>query len=162
MRVLQGRSSSAWAGRARSRGRARRGDDRDLGAPRRCGLPARSSTDNVFGDGAAARRREDIPLLVGHFLAKAGRKLGKSFEGVSPAFLERATSYGWPGNVRELENVVERGAILSRGSLLDATEPFGAAAALPRPEVPAQAPAAGTLEDVERGPAARCSRSCAG
>ena len=35
-------------------------------------------------------RREDIPLLVGHFLAKAGRKLGKPFAGVAPAFLERA------------------------------------------------------------------------
>jgi hypothetical protein len=42
---------------------------------------------------ALPERREDIPLLVGHFLAKAARKLGESFEGVAPAFLERATSY---------------------------------------------------------------------
>ena len=104
---------------------------------------------------ALRERREDIPLLVGHFLAKAARKLGKSFEGVAPAFLERATSYDWPGNVRELENVVERAAILARGPVLEATEHFGAAGApAPRrrgPDAPAPAPvAAGTLEDVER------------
>ena len=96
-------------------------------------------------------RREDIPLLVGHFLAKSARKLGKTFEGVAPAFLERATSYDWPGNVRELENVVERAAILvarrgARGDrALRRTGRAGAARWRRR-----QAPAAGTLEDVER------------
>jgi DNA-binding NtrC family response regulator len=96
-------------------------------------------------------RREDIALLVGHFLAKAARKLGKSFDGASPAFLERATAYDWPGNVRELENVVERAAILSRGSVLDSMEPFGPPAAPARTGTPAPAPvSAGTLEDVER------------
>jgi formate hydrogenlyase transcriptional activator len=100
---------------------------------------------------ALRERREDIALLVGHFLAKAARKLGKSFDGVSPAFLERATGYDWPGNVRELENVVERAAILSRGSVLDSMEPFGAAAAPPRSGAPVPARVAvGTLEDVER------------
>jgi DNA-binding NtrC family response regulator len=102
---------------------------------------------------ALRERREDIPPLVAHFLAKSARKLGRSFDGVSPAFLERAMAYDWPGNVRELENVVERAAILSRGPLLDALEPFGATA---RPEAPAHAdarpgvPAPGSLEDVER------------
>ncbi len=101
---------------------------------------------------ALRERREDIPLLVGHFLAKAARKLGKSFEGVAPAFLERATSYDWPGNMRELENVVERAAILARGPVLEATEPFGgpAASAAPARSEPPAPVAAGTLEDVER------------
>jgi DNA-binding NtrC family response regulator len=100
-------------------------------------------------------RREDVPLLVAHFLAKAARKLGRSFDGVAPAFVERATAYDWPGNVRELENLVERAAILSRGPLLDALEPFGAGAApaLAQPSaataLPPAAPA-GTLQDVER------------
>jgi DNA-binding NtrC family response regulator len=103
---------------------------------------------------ALRERREDIPLLVAHFFAKSARKLGRTFDGVSPLFLERAMAYDWPGNVRELENVVERAAILSRGPLVDALEPFGAAAA--RPEAPVHAdaragvPAAGSLEDVER------------
>jgi DNA-binding NtrC family response regulator len=100
---------------------------------------------------ALRERREDIPLLVGHFLAKAARKLGKPFEGVASAFLERATSYDWPGNVRELENVVERAAILARGPLLESMAPFGAPATPARSDAPAPVPvAAGTLEDVER------------
>jgi DNA-binding NtrC family response regulator len=97
-------------------------------------------------------RREDIPLLVSCFLGKAARKLGKSFDGVAPAFMERAMSYDWPGNVRELENVVERAAILARGPLLESLEPFGAQTATParseaRPAVPV---ASAALEDVER------------
>jgi DNA-binding NtrC family response regulator len=101
---------------------------------------------------ALRERREDIPPLITHFLAKTARKLGRSFEGVAPSFLERALGYDWPGNVRELENVVERAAILSRGSMLDAKEPFGAPAAPApaRPDAPAPAVVSGTLEDVER------------
>jgi DNA-binding NtrC family response regulator len=95
-------------------------------------------------------RREDVPPLVTHFLARSARKLGKSFEGVSSGFLERAMAYAWPGNVRELENAVERAAILSRGPLLDALEPFAPAGASPRAEAPAAVAPAGTLEDVER------------
>jgi transcriptional regulator with GAF, ATPase, and Fis domain len=100
---------------------------------------------------ALRERRQDIPLLIGHFVAKAARKLGKPFDGVAPAFLERATAYDWPGNVRELENVVERAAILARGPLLESLEPFGAPAPSARSEPPATPPAAtGTLEEVER------------
>jgi transcriptional regulator with GAF, ATPase, and Fis domain len=101
---------------------------------------------------ALRERREDIPLLVAHFLAKAARKLGKSFDGVSPLFLERATAYDWPGNVRELENVVERAAILARGPVLESVEPFGTQAPVAaRPEARPSSPAPSTtLEDVER------------
>ena len=80
-------------------------------------------------------RAADIPALVERFMAKAARKLGKSFEAVAPAFLDRAMAYDWPGNVRELENVVERAAILSRGSMLEALEPLGA-----KPSAPAGVP----------------------
>jgi DNA-binding NtrC family response regulator len=99
---------------------------------------------------ALRERREDIPLLVAHFLGKAARKLGKVLDGVAPAFLERATSYDWPGNVRELENVVERAAILARGPALESFEPGGAPTAAARPDSPSRAPVAGTLEEVER------------
>ena len=99
---------------------------------------------------ALRERREDIAPLVAHFLAKSARKLGRSFEGVSPAFLDRAVAYDWPGNIRELENVVERAAILSRGTLLDALEPFGAPAPPARTDAPAPVALTGTLEDVER------------
>ena len=95
-------------------------------------------------------RREDIAPLVAHFLARSARKLGKPFEGVSPTFLERAMAYAWPGNVRELENVVERAAILARGPVLEALEPFEPAAARVRAEMGPPATPDGTLEDVER------------
>jgi DNA-binding NtrC family response regulator len=95
-------------------------------------------------------RREDIAPLVAHFLAKSARKLGKPFEGVSPAFLESALAYAWPGNVRELENAVERAAILSRGPLLEALEPFAATGAPLRAAAPATVAPSGTLEDIER------------
>jgi len=104
---------------------------------------------------ALRERREDIPLLVAHFLAKCERKLGRAFEGVAPAFLDSAMAYDWPGNVRELENAVERAAILSRGSQLDPVESF--ATATPRPGTEARVPSTqrgtafdGTLEDLER------------
>jgi two-component system response regulator HydG len=63
-------------------------------------------------------RREDIPLLIDHFLglycAKNGRPRLKPTRGA----LERLHDYGWPGNVRELENVIERGVVLCRGDAL--------------------------------------------
>jgi DNA-binding NtrC family response regulator len=129
--------------------------NRDLGARAAAGefRPDLYYRLNVFPVTVPAlrERREDIPLLVAHFLAKAARKLGRSFEGVAPAFLERAAAYDWPGNVRELENVVERAAILARGPVLESFEPFGAPASAAAPEVrPAAPTASGTLEDVER------------
>jgi transcriptional regulator with GAF, ATPase, and Fis domain len=97
-------------------------------------------------------RRADIPALVERFLAKSARKLGKRLEGAAPAFLEQAMSYDWPGNVRELENAVERGAILSRGPLLQALEPPPGAstATRDRAAVGVLAPAVKPLQDAER------------
>jgi DNA-binding NtrC family response regulator len=63
-------------------------------------------------------RREDIPLLVDHIL-KALRKRGLNrVRAVSPEAMRRLMEYPWPGNVRELENVLERGAVCSRGAVL--------------------------------------------
>ncbi len=52
-------------------------------------------------------RREDIVLLLDHFLGKYARKTGKRITGVEEALVERFRTYDWPGNVRELENTVE-------------------------------------------------------
>lgn len=60
-------------------------------------------------------RREDIPLLVDHFLALYAAKNGRSRLTVARPVLERFLDYAWPGNVRELENVVERAVVLARG-----------------------------------------------
>ncbi|MEJ2368926.1 MAG: sigma-54 dependent transcriptional regulator [Acidobacteriota bacterium] len=58
-------------------------------------------------------RREDIPLLVGHFLEKYSRVLKKEPPGLSPQAMSALESYQWPGNIRELENVIERGVALA-------------------------------------------------
>jgi formate hydrogenlyase transcriptional activator len=94
-------------------------------------------------------RPEDVPLLVRHFIARIARTLGKRFDGVDPDFLEQAASYDWPGNVRELENVVERAAILSRGSRLELAEPLCSLNAHTH-SIAVEPASRGTLEDMER------------
>lgn len=64
-------------------------------------------------------RREDIPLLVRHFVQKYTATLGKTIDTVPLATLTRLQAYSWPGNVRELQHVIERAVIVSRGSTLE-------------------------------------------
>jgi transcriptional regulator with GAF, ATPase, and Fis domain len=58
-------------------------------------------------------RREDIPLLIHHYVGKLARELSKSIEGTTAEFMEKLAEYHWPGNVRELEKVVKRAIILA-------------------------------------------------
>ncbi len=67
-------------------------------------------------------RRDDIPLLVDHFVSRARETLGKGLRGVADDALTRLTGYAWPGNVRELENVIERAVILAQGDRLTTTD----------------------------------------
>lgn len=67
-------------------------------------------------------RKEDIPLLAHHFLKIHSKILGKKIESIPKQEMKRLMQYHWPGNVRELENVIERGAILSRGPLFIISE----------------------------------------
>src|SRR5206468_11308432 len=60
-------------------------------------------------------RKDDIPLLVSHFLDKYGQENRKQGLEVAPEALDLLTEYDWPGNVRELENVVERAVVLCSG-----------------------------------------------
>jgi two-component system response regulator PilR (NtrC family) len=64
---------------------------------------------------ALRERREDIPLLVHHFLLKYGEENGKTGLEILPEALDLLADYEWPGNVRELENVIERAVVLSPG-----------------------------------------------
>ena len=64
-------------------------------------------------------RREDIPLLAGHFLARAARRMGKDVTGFSPQALEILMSRNWPGNARELENAIQRAVAFSRGLIIE-------------------------------------------
>ena len=63
-------------------------------------------------------RRDDIPLLVEHFVRKHAQRAGKRIDRVEPAFLESLAGYDWPGNVRELENAIERAVVLSTTGIL--------------------------------------------
>ncbi len=64
-------------------------------------------------------RREDIPLLIEHFVAKFNRLQGKDVMGVSDEVLARLMEYDYPGNVRELENLIEHAFVLCRGGLIE-------------------------------------------
>jgi two-component system, NtrC family, response regulator PilR len=64
-------------------------------------------------------RREDIPLLVAHFIAKLSREVGRPVRGVTPEALAVLEQYHWPGNIRELENVVERAIVLGSSEVLE-------------------------------------------
>jgi len=99
-------------------------------------------------------RREDIPLLVDHVL-KSLRKRGLDrVRAVSPEAMRCLMAYPWPGNVRELENVLERGAVCSRGAVLgmediaDEVREHGRA----RPKVPPAASSADLLAAREGAP----------
>ena len=61
-------------------------------------------------------RKEDIPLLVEHFLVKYRHAAGAIPTTISEEALQKLVAYDWPGNVRELENAIERAVVLSRGN----------------------------------------------
>jgi two-component system response regulator PilR (NtrC family) len=61
------------------------------------------------------RRREDIPLLVAHFLDKYAEENKRRVRDVTPDAMRLLMDYSWPGNVRELENTIERGVVLCTG-----------------------------------------------
>jgi two-component system response regulator PilR (NtrC family) len=60
-------------------------------------------------------RREDVPLLVAHFVEKYAGEVGRAVPRLTDAALEKLVEYEYPGNVRELENVIERAVALARG-----------------------------------------------
>ncbi len=65
-------------------------------------------------------RREDIPVLVDHFLHLFNRKFGKNIKGVERRGMELLAAHDWPGNIRELKNIMERLVILSDGEYIPA------------------------------------------
>jgi formate hydrogenlyase transcriptional activator len=63
-------------------------------------------------------RREDIPILVWHFIKKYSQRMNKRIETVREDDMATMIQYSWPGNVRELQNIIERSVILSAGTVL--------------------------------------------
>ncbi len=86
---------------------------------------------------ALRHRREDVPLLIDHFLAQAKARHPQSpVERLSKEAMSRLLDHEWPGNVRELAHVVERVVLLGRGAEVQASELPASVTAAPPPELP--------------------------
>ena len=90
-------------------------------------------------------RRDDIPLLVKHFVDKFAGRIGKKIDQISKRSMERLIDYHWPGNIRELENVIERAVILNHGPILEIEDQLEG-----RPVRPPQPDRAPTLKEHEQ------------
>ena len=90
------------------------------------------------------KRRQDIGLLVQHFVKVFSRRMGKEIEYISEETMDAFTSYSWPGNIRELQNVIERAVILSDDGVLP--NPLSPARTKPNISLPVRT----TLRDSER------------
>jgi DNA-binding NtrC family response regulator len=71
-------------------------------------------------------RREDIPLLVQHFIETESARLGREVRPIDQAALDALCAYDWPGNVRELRNVIERAVVMSPGGVIVLAAELGA------------------------------------
>jgi two-component system response regulator GlrR len=69
-------------------------------------------------------RKEDIPLLINHFLTDFNKELGKKVDGFSPAAIQKMMTYQWPGNIRELKNKVKQAMVLTRNNVITAEDLF--------------------------------------
>ncbi len=95
-------------------------------------------------------RKEDIPLLVGHFLAKYSLRMRKNVVRIADEALRRLCDHDWPGNVRELENIIQRHVAFCDGEKIEHLE-IGSCGPLRRP--PGQAPErAGTTTATDAAP----------
>jgi two-component system response regulator AtoC len=91
-------------------------------------------------------RREDIPLLVEHFVERLAVEMKKPIDGVSPEAMSALMEHDWPGNVRELRNILERGAVVSSGPVIQLAD-----LGLPsRSDVSPRPGTLASLEEVER------------
>ncbi|HVP06363.1 MAG TPA: sigma-54 dependent transcriptional regulator [Candidatus Acidoferrum sp.] len=96
-------------------------------------------------------RREDIPLLVDHFVAKYCARVNAGPKKIADHAMKLLANYHWPGNVRELENTIERAILLSRSDVLDMSE-FPERLSQPEPTtlVKESEPTTPTLESIEK------------
>ncbi|MGB9698608.1 MAG: sigma-54-dependent transcriptional regulator [Thermodesulfobacteriota bacterium] len=96
-------------------------------------------------------RKEDIPVLVAHFIKRFNRQRKKAITGITPAALEMLLKYNWPGNVRELENAIERAMILEEGKEITPQSLIGFfSAPLAEPPSPPLPQKLVSLKDVEK------------
>jgi formate hydrogenlyase transcriptional activator len=102
---------------------------------------------------ALRERRSDIPELVMEFLQRAARRMRKSVHSISRETMKLLVNYPWPGNIRELQNVIERGVVLSRGSILRLGAdllPIDGPDVSTEPEPPDKRKSSDSLEEIQR------------
>ena len=97
---------------------------------------------------ALRERREDIALLVRHFVRYYAQRLGRSIDRIEPSHMEALVSYDWPGNVRELQNFVQRSVIVSAENVL--RPPLTELCSLEIDAANNDVPCTPTLRDAER------------
>jgi two-component system, NtrC family, response regulator HydG len=103
-------------------------------------------------------RKEDIPLLVTHFMRKFSREMNKRITRVSPRAMDALQQHSWPGNIRELENAVERAMVVAQEpELREGDFVIGRASNSPAPT-----PDCKTLDDMERIHILRVLEDCGG
>ena len=95
-------------------------------------------------------RREDIPLLVDHFIDRYRRRNDKQIEGISGAALEALCNHSWPGNVRELEHVIERAVVLAEGPAIEIGDLPPAITGQQAPAREVRVPLGTTMKEIER------------
>ncbi len=82
-------------------------------------------------------RKQDVPLLVEHFIGKYNQRLGKKVDRVDDEAMQVLLAYGWPGNIRELENLMERSVLFADGPVIQGTSlPDSLRERVPGPAVP--------------------------
>jgi DNA-binding NtrC family response regulator len=92
------------------------------------------------------QRREDVPLLVENFIERLSVEMKKRIDGVSPDAMGALMAHDWPGNVRELRNVLERGAVVATGAVIQLAD-LGMPS---RADAPPKAGTMASLEEVEK------------
>jgi two-component system response regulator AtoC len=102
-------------------------------------------------------RREDIPLLLDHFLSKFNDRLKKQIGSVAADAIGRMVSYHWPGNIRELENMMERTMLFCEGPEIQVSDLPPEIGSLPAGTVPG-APGAASLKEAVRAETERVER----
>ena len=108
-------------------------------------------------------RREDIPLLADHFIAKFNERLKKQIVAISPEAVEQLVAYNWPGNIRELENLMERTILFCEGPEIRVSDlpPEIVGVAVPASTATTDEgprPAAGSLKEAVRAETERVER----
>ena len=108
------------------------------------------------------QRKEDIPLLVDHFIKMYATKTNRKTETVAADALSRLTDYSWPGNVRELQNVIERSVLMTNDTVLRDVSFMSSAAAPPKESSSEEISRIKTIAEMEKDHILTVLRKCKG